>query len=97
MISNSGSTVYSGGDYSVGGRGKRYDKLHEVKRNSMFYNTFALPLYTLGWAIILDPVVQRLFWGGGYSAEVGVMIVYDGYHREMLFKVICMQNKLLKH
>ena len=22
------------------------------------------------------------------------MVVYDGYHREMLFKVICMQNNL---
>ena len=39
----------------------------------MFYNTFALTLYTLAWAIILDPVVQRLFWGGVILRRLGLV------------------------
>ena len=52
----------------------------------MFYNTFALTLYTLAWAIILDPVVLRLFWGGGYSAQVGVMCVGQKTKTPFYFK-----------
>ena len=42
-----------------------------------FYNTFALSLCTLGWAIILDPVVLRLFWGGVILRRLGLSDDYD--------------------
>ena len=38
-----------------------------------FYKHFTIPVTYFAIEIILDPGVERLFWGGVYSGEVGVI------------------------